>query len=43
MTTQKPDNKAIDSMLDRTFGKARQNIDVDMEVKGEISLTKLLE
>lgn len=28
ITTERPDNKAIDSMLDRTFGKAAQSIDV---------------
>lgn len=27
LTTKDPDNKAIDSLLDRTFGKAQQNID----------------
>ena len=29
MTTQKPDNKAIDSMFDRAFDKARQNVGLD--------------
>lgn len=27
LTTKDPDNKAIDSLLDRTYGKAQQNID----------------
>lgn len=29
ITVDKPDNKALDSLLDRTFGKAQQNIDLD--------------
>jgi hypothetical protein len=29
MTTKEPDGKAIDSLLDRTHGKARQNIGID--------------
>lgn len=29
MTTKEPDTKAIDSLLDRTHGKARQNIGID--------------
>ena len=29
ITTEKPDNKAIDSLLDRTFGKATQRIETD--------------
>lgn len=29
ITTKAPENKAIDSMLDRVFGKARQNIGLD--------------
>ena len=29
ITTKNPDNKAIDSMLDRTFGKATQNLKLD--------------
>lgn len=28
-TTKRPDNKAIDSLVDRVFGKARQNIGLD--------------
>lgn len=39
ITTQKPDNQAIDSMLNRTFGKAKESIDVDIDVK--MSLTEL--
>lgn len=29
ITTERPDNRALDSLLDRTFGKSRQNIGVD--------------
>lgn len=29
ITTERPDNRAIDSLFDRTFGKARQNIGLD--------------
>ena len=29
ITTERPDNKALDSLLDRTFGKARQNVGLD--------------
>jgi hypothetical protein len=29
ITTEKPDNKAIDSLMDRAFGKARQTIGLD--------------
>lgn len=39
ITTVKPDNQAIDSMLNRTFGKAKESIDVDVDVK--MSLTEL--
>lgn len=28
ITTQKPDNKAIDSMIDRVYGKATNNVDI---------------
>lgn len=35
ITTKVPDNKAIDSLLDRTFGKARQNIGLDGGEKGK--------
>ncbi len=28
ITTKTPENKAIDSLLDRTFGKAQQNVDL---------------
>lgn len=41
MSTQRPDNKAIDSLLDRTFGKAQQNMDVTSDGKAlTISLIK---
>ena len=35
ITTKVPDNKAIDSLFDRTFGKARQNIGLDGGKDGE--------
>lgn len=35
MTTQKPDNRAIDSMFDRAFDKARQNVGVDGGEEGK--------
>jgi hypothetical protein len=35
LTTKDPDNRAIDSMLDRTFGKSLQSIDIDHTTKGE--------
>lgn len=35
LTTKAPDNKAIDSLLDRAFGKARQNIGFDGGKDGE--------
>ena len=40
ITTKIPDNKAIDSMLDRAFGKARQNIGLDGGEDGKpVSIT----
>lgn len=36
ITTEKPDNRAIDSMLDRTFGRATQPIGGDKEHPLEI-------
>jgi len=35
LTTEKPDNKALDSLIDRVFGKARQKIGVDGGEDGE--------
>lgn len=35
VTTEKPDNKAIDSMLDRVFGRATQKQQIDHTTKGE--------
>lgn len=32
MTTERPDNRALDSLLDRTFGRAVQNIKGDMNL-----------
>jgi len=45
LTTEKPDNKALDSLFDRTFGKAQQNIDVKSngKVLATVDLDKLLE
>lgn len=39
LTTEKPDNKALDSLLDRVFGKAKQSI----EHSGSIDLEGILE
>lgn len=33
LTTKEPDNKAIDSLRDRTFGKAKEHIEVTGEIK----------
>jgi len=33
MTTAKPDNKALDSLIDRVFGKATNNLKVDGDIK----------
>jgi len=38
MTTEKPDNKALDSLVDRVFGKAKQNI----AVEGTLTISGLL-
>lgn len=41
LTTQTPNNQAIDSMLDRTFGKAQQSVDLTSkgnELNGVIAL-----
>lgn len=35
ITTERPDNKALDSLFDRTFGKATTNVDVDVTSGGE--------
>lgn len=29
ITTERPDNRALDSLIDRAFGKSRQNIGID--------------
>lgn len=41
LTTQQPDNKAIDSLLDRTFGKASQPIagDPDSPLNVDVRIT----
>ncbi len=33
LTTKEPDNKAIDSLRDRTFGKAKESLEITGEVK----------
>ena len=35
VATNAPDNRAIDSLLDRTFGKAQQSVEIKDENKGE--------
>ncbi|MCK5615203.1 hypothetical protein KAR91_75770 [Candidatus Pacearchaeota archaeon] len=39
ITTERPDNRAIDSMMDRTFGKATQKIEHAGEDGGAIKIT----
>jgi hypothetical protein len=41
ITTERPDNKAIDSMLDRTFGRAAQSIDVTSDGESLSPINKL--
>ncbi len=41
LTTKEPDNNAIDSLLNRVHGKAKESIDVDVNVK--FSLKELAE
>jgi len=43
MTTKAPDNKAIDSMLDRTFGKAKQGIELTGKEGGPIEMVAKME
>jgi len=43
MTTEKPDNKALDSLVDRVFGKARQNISIEGNLTISGVLNKLKE
>jgi len=43
LTTDKPDNKAIDSLVERVFGKAKQSLDVNATVTLEDALRKNLE
>ena len=42
ITTEKPDNKALDSLVDRVFGKAKQNISVEgnMTISGFLNKLK---
>lgn len=39
LTTDKPENKALDSLLDRTFGKAMQKVDL----KANLTISDLLD
>lgn len=39
ITTERPDNRALDSLFDRVLGKATQRIDLDPEDKGGFELT----
>ena len=39
LTTQKPDNKAIDSLVDRVFGRAKQSISLE----GNLTISRLLD
>lgn len=39
ITTERPDNRAIDSMMDRTFGKATQKVEVGGPDDGPIKIT----
>ena len=46
MTTKAPDNRALDSLLDRAFGRARQNIGLDGGEEGkpiEHKITSILD
>lgn len=36
MTTMIPDNKAIDSLLDRAFGKAKESIDIETKATNRV-------
>lgn len=33
MTTERPDNRALDSLMDRSFGKAKQPIELDADLR----------
>lgn len=43
MTTEKPDNRALDSLVDRVFGKAKQNISIEGNLTISGVLNKLKE
>lgn len=43
ITTKDPDSRAIDSLIDRTFGKARQNLGLDGGEDGKAIEIKQLE
>lgn len=46
ITTEKPDNRALDSLIDRVFGKSRQNIGLDGGEEGkpiEHKITSILD
>lgn len=36
MTTARPDNQAIESMLNRSFGKATEKVELDANIAGEV-------
>jgi hypothetical protein len=40
ITTKQPDNRALDSMLDRAFGKAQQSVQLDGEVGVTFKVTR---
>lgn len=42
LTTKDPDNKAIDSMLDRTFGKSTQTINTEDEEGKKVAITGIV-
>lgn len=33
ITTERPDNRALDSLFDRSFGKAKQPIELDADIR----------
>jgi len=40
ITTERPDNRALDSLFDRTFGKAQANLDIKSDGKALEGLSK---
>lgn len=43
ITTKEPNNQAIDSMLDRTFGKPKQSLEVGGEGGGPVRFKQILD